>query len=273
VGWLSRSQVALVLPVPVVIAGGFCYFAFVFYPASASAAADQRARFLGSYFLTQRDLQPEKRKLQSNQATFFVREKIIDPLIKAEKEDEGNVRLRVQLAWWYGEVWRETPLLQRNHDYDKRALAWAALAQKANPEGPEGYLVEYDLYARLTGKYLSAAGQLEKEAKEEPKDKKVKVTPAMRKSKQTAADSLKGKAREAFDNAAKSLRAYMKRDPTDPFLHFHLAGAFHGAGKPEMAREEAQKALRLDATVKPPRNLTSEQREQLMKMLGKESAR
>jgi hypothetical protein len=269
VGWLSRSQIARVLPLPVLIAGAFCYFAFVFYPASASAAADQRARFLGSYVLQQQSAKPEERKLRPEQAPLFIRERILLPLLQAEKDDEGNVRLRVQLAGWFGQVWLLGPLQQRNRAYDQEAVDWAYRAQSANPEGPEGYLVTYDVYTRFAGMYLYMAERLEKEAK----DKNVKITPAMRKRNELAAEKKKADARDAYHRAAEALRSYRKRDPTDPSLHFHLASAFHGADKTELAREEARAALRLDALVKPPRHLTSEQREQLTKWLGKESAR
>ena len=128
--------------------------------------------------------------------------------------------------------------------------------------------------SRLGAKYRDIAGQLKKEAKEkEAKDKKVKITPAMRKRNEQVAENMREKSREAFDKAAQSLRPYLKRDPTDPGLHFHLAAAWYGAGKPELAREEASKARRLDGEVRPPRNLTNDQREQLAKWLGEDSAR
>jgi O-antigen ligase len=269
VGWLSRLRVTTVLPVPVLVAGTFCYFAFVFYPASASAAADLRARYLGSYVLHQRETKPEERKLRPEQATGFIRERILNPLLKAEKEDPGNVRLRVQLAGWFGQVALQTPLERRRQDDDRRAVAWATLAQEANREGPEGYLVEYDLFTRFAGKYLHYAGELEKEAK----DKKAKITQPMRKRNETVAEGLRGKARESYHSAAETLRAYLKRDPTDPTLRYYLAAALRGEGKTELAADVAREALRLDDRVKPPRNLTISQREQLLGWLGKESAR
>jgi hypothetical protein len=278
-GWLSRQRVAFLLPLPVLAAGAFGYFAFVLYPASASASADHRTRLLEAQFFIEMDKAPQERKLRK--PIDFIRQSIIEPLIQADREDPGNVRLRVLLARWYGQLWREAPLDPRS-DAAKKSLAWAALAREANKEGFAGYEVEFDVRTQVARRFLGEGEKLEKMAKDSKvnlekaaKDKKINRRQENQKIQQSlrTAAQLRLKAREHFVPAAEILQEYLPRNPTDPVLHYHIADALKSASKIEASREEARAAQRLDNKVKPPRNLTLRQREQVDSWLKADSAR
>jgi hypothetical protein len=157
VEWLSRHQVAYLLPLPVFIAAAFCYFAFVFYPPSAGAAADRRVRYASDYLHAQLAKAPEERQLRDH--VGFIQQRILFPLLLADKEDPGNMRLRVELANWFGELDR-----LRNQSVSRQAVDWAREARKANPEGREGFEVEADVRTRFARFQIVQAENLEKEA-------------------------------------------------------------------------------------------------------------
>ncbi len=267
VEWLSRHQVAYVLPLPVLGAASFCYFAFVFYPPSAGVHADRRAREFADVFHEQMKKAPEERELRD--PVEFVTWGIIVPVFRAEREDPGNIRLRVTLANWYGELarLRDQKNLKPKNDFDL-ALSWAKTARETNPEGREGYEVAYDIYVRIAKVFLEDADRQEKQARD---TKKLPV--ASREKLVRAANLNRTLAKKYFKDAADILRKYVPRDPKNPELHFHIADALYSAGDTEAGRTEADEAFDLDRWAGAPRKLTDQQREQLADWLRPDSKR
>jgi hypothetical protein len=269
VEWLSRHRVAYMLPLPVLAAGAFCYFTFIFYSPSAGSHADWRVRYLEDYFHNQQIKAPEERKLADADRAGFIYVGIISPILRAEREDPGNVRLRVKLASWYGEMarYRDQRNLKGPNDLQWSRI-WAEQARKANPEGRESYEVGYNVQRRLARAYIAEAEQNEKELRE------TKKLPVQRREQLKRLVSLNRTLTKSHsEQAAKILEPYVRRDPTNPDLHYHLAVALYSADKPDAARKEANDAFWLDNRVGAPRKLTHLQREQLMNWLGKESER
>jgi hypothetical protein len=267
--WLSRHQVAFVLPLPALIAVAFGYFAFVFYPACASDSVIAKTNQAGAYYAEQQNREIQKRDLRN--PVEFVRGAIIGPLLRAEREDPGNVRLRVLLAYWYKVLAEQAPRDNTRSPSDtQRALGWARLAQLANKEGPEGYLQEYEINRTLAGIFDVSAMKIDKDLKG-PKAKKMPA-PQREKNMRTSFQ-LRAKARLHYHDAAKALRAYLKRDPTNPVLHYFLAEALNGTNELKDRGREAQKALNLDDDARPPRNLSGAQREQAEKWAPADSSR
>jgi tetratricopeptide (TPR) repeat protein len=264
VEWLSRHQVAYVLPLPVLGAAAFCYFTFVFYPPSAGVHADRRACQFAEVFHEQMNKAPEEREMHN--PVEFVTWGIIVPVYRAEKEDYANTRLRVMLANWYGELarLRDQKNLKPKNDFDL-ALSWAKVARDTNPEGREGYEVEYNIYMRLARVFRADAERQEKEA---PNPKKM---PAATREQVIRTNRLL--AQRHFAKAAEALQKYIPRDPTNPNLHFHMAYALYSAGNTEAGRKEADDAFDLDRRAGTPRKLTDQQREQLAEWLRQDSKR
>jgi hypothetical protein len=265
--WLSGRQVAFTLPLPVLLAVTFVFFAFVLYPAAASAGVDRQARVRGEVFFTQRNKAPQERTLRDPAA--FITDRIIAPLKTASDEDPGNVRLHVLLANWYGELAQLAPAAQKQTPDVTRAMAWASLARQANREGPAGYEVEYDVLTRLARTFAAAAASRQ----EQLKDPKLKIPVLRRREAERMVAALVIASQNHYAQAYRGLRPYLPRDPTSPYLHFHLAFALDKAKQFKESREMAREARRLDHRVAPPRKLTDRQQAQLDAWLGPESPR
>jgi hypothetical protein len=158
VEWLSRHQVAYLLALPVLVAAIFCYFTFVFYPPSASAAADRRARYAAEYFHAQAIKAPDERELRD--LTGFIQQRILLPVFLADQEDPRNMRLYIRLASWFGELDR-----LRNQPVSRQGLEWAVKARRLNSEARDGYEVEADIHTRFARSQTAEAENMEKEAR------------------------------------------------------------------------------------------------------------
>ena len=163
-------------------------------------------------------------------------------------------------------MWSLNRFDDQGQDAGKIAIAWAKLAQKANPEWVEGYLAEFDVRVRVAVERANDIDGLEKQIK----DPKHPVNDRMR--ARQLVDRLQEQRREQFRLAGEAIGAYLPRDRTDPELNMRLASVFYESKNP-LAPAIAEKARRLDHVVKPPRGLTDRQREQLEKWLGKESGK
>jgi O-antigen ligase len=260
--WLGRQRLALFLPPPALIAGAFCYFAFVFYPATESMAAVRRARLAGTSYLVELG----KQKLRDPQRVLTTQ--VIDPLRTAAGEDPGNVRIEVELSRWYVELWSRAPFEEGAKNPGTVAVAWAVLAQKTCPPGPDGYLAEYRARIRMAAILRDAAKRLVEEAK-----KNKKLTTEARKRNEEVATGLESRARNQCALAAEKLKEYLPNAPNDPEVHFLLAHTLFEAGQQAEGRKQAELARHLDQLARQPRTLTDPQRDQVNRWLGKKAAR
>jgi O-antigen ligase len=266
VEWLSRHRAAMLLPVPVLAATVLCYFAFIFYPASASESVDRRTRLAADYYGIEISKAPQERNLRDPRG--FLLQRIIAPLRQAEKEDSGNVRLCLQLSNAYATLWTQSPLATDTTRAASWAFEWTNRARKANSDGPDPYVWKYLLYGRLAVVLEAEASQLKAEVRENKK-----LTRADREQRLKKATERESQAKDQWQLAYKALQPYLRRDPTTPIWHYMLADALDKAGKTADSRQEAAEARRLDGLVKAPRKLNDDQRKQLDAWLGKESSR
>lgn len=263
-GWLSRLPAVNALAVPVLLAGAFGYFAFLFYPAAASAAAMRRSAERGAAFLEEMNKSPKLRSTTFDPVVQL--DRVLEPLRGAVKDDPENVRLLVALSVWSSQLARFTSGSKGVHPAQE-ALDYAREARKANPEGPEGYLAEYGANMNFARDYTRAAEELEKEKPDEKR-------PGSAKERAQAVLRLRMTAKRRFADAAAALEAYYRqRDPMDPVLRVLLAEALFGEGRDREALEQARAARRLDERVRPPRKLSDQQRQQVEGWLKKVSAR
>ena len=97
-GWLSRQRLALMLPVPALIAAGLGYFTFVFYPVTATASAANRA-LRNAAFFSEQMRQPVDRRDQrfrtKGQVIAFLRVYVLAPLQQAAREDPDDDHVRI----------------------------------------------------------------------------------------------------------------------------------------------------------------------------------
>jgi hypothetical protein len=236
--WQSPRRVVRFLPLPLAVAVALLYIQLVFYPVTSAQAQLQQARQAYEMFAVrlQRATQDAARETQAAlkwralaPALDYLARNIVRPLHRAADTDPGDAGPHLELAHWYGELWK---LERGNSDAAKEALAQARLAQQFDPYGREGYLAEYRLHLAM-------------------------------------AQQARDRAREEYALAARALQGALRSDPTEASLRYLLAEALFKAEAPVEGRHEAEEALRLDrlATARS-RELTDRQREQARQWLG-----
>jgi O-Antigen ligase len=152
---------------------------------------------------------------------------IVQHLEAARKADPGDVNSYLELAYWYGQSAR---LVDRNDAVFQKAVAWARLAQKLDPDGKEGFLAEYSLLKARAAE-LGADPSLAR-------------------------------------RLAGIFQSVVDRDPTEAALHAELAQLYQKADQPAKARLEAEQAVRLDGqATTPARRLEPEQRSRMEKIM------
>jgi hypothetical protein len=201
----------------------------------------------------------------------------MDRLTTAEREDVGNVQTREVLARYTIQRWKSIPPQdqQRRNMVAGNAVNLTALARRANPEGEEGYLVEYYVYVTIGAELNRLAEQITADLKKDEKEKKDKKLPPAAKAMAAGwRQEMLRAAPEAYRNAALALEPYVPRDPTNPHLRYQIASARASANDPDGAREAAKEALELDRQIGTdrPRSLTERQRAQLKSWLSGKSA-
>lgn len=239
-GRTNRRQL-LVLPACVVLA--LIYLVFVFIPVATSAAQVQKAASAG--LALQEQLAARKGPALRHRSQYL-QEQVIRPLQEATRLTPDDARAWARLVPWYGELWR-LKLQPGAESADakeqaRHAVEAATIAQRLDPQSPQGYLAEHHLR-------LSFARQMEEEARRAPaKD----------------AARLKEMARDEHRRAAEVLGRYLPHDPTDLNLRYLRARALAKAGDKEAAQEQAEAILALDAqTGRSTRRLTDPQRQDL----------
>jgi hypothetical protein len=287
-----RMRFAVGLAVPALIAVTIVYFTLALYPASISTSAVREVRYQRVRLEADR---MEKGEIKD--PDVFVKREILDRLKSAKDEDATNVVVLAQLAEYTMARWQSVQLLdvEGRKKIADEANKFAADAQRANPEGEDGYLSEYKIRVAAGQRLNRVAKQLEddleadakKDAKKKTpgksdkdkadKDKKQperKMSPQERVAWARRAVRWRNEAVAQHAKAAEALQPYLSRDPHDPNLRFLLAHAFDKAGKKIEAEEAARAALEIDAKVGDgrPRSLSDQQRDRLRQILGKQSA-
>ncbi len=154
-------------------------------------------------------------------------------------------------------------------DHGTNAITYALETQRIDPEGREGYEMEYQLRVRYASSREKGLSRLQPNSL--PGVFGLGVRFWQIKTNETDPDyqRYQKERKEQYHEAAKALNKYLPRDPTDSRLHYQLADALYQAGEPDEAKPYAEKALELAEVNKHPmRTLTKEQRKQLRERLG-----
>jgi hypothetical protein len=230
--WLPRM-------VPLSLLGGIglAYFLMLFYPAVSCGRALSEARrhypvWHGEVLPGWRNLTGEEaQKRMSGAAARFLETTILEPLKRAVEADPGNATAWLELAEWYGEQFKVSPVPEVTIG---NAIRCAHQAQLLDPDNKESYIFKYNLHVLIAQRF----GQREK---------------------------------EEYGNAATAMRAAVERDPTNARLRYQLAETLFLADLPVEGRRHAATARSLDEqATKPERELTSTQRDQIRKWLAAE---
>jgi O-antigen ligase len=235
--WSAASWVGRYLPLPLTAGLVLAYIAFIFQPITEAAAQLQKARErYGAYEqglqqLLQgldKETKPEVRWRALAGAVSRLSTDILDPLLRANRADPGDVLPLAELAHWYGQMAKLDP---GNRDLARKAVDFAEKAQKLDPDGNEGFLAESRVRVQF-------------------------------------AEQDKAHAVEEYGYVARALRAAVRNDPTEARLRYEFAEALFKAHNAVEGRREAEEALRLDELApQPSRKLKSRQREQVLRWL------
>ena len=257
-----------ILPFFAVAAVALLYFLVVFVPVTSSSEKVQEAVQAGEAYR-----QAVKGK---NPLAFAERlnKTVLAPLQEAVKEEPDDVRVKLLLAQWSGELWSIYPAGNLDMQMATAAVAWAKQAEQLDPQGRDGYEADYRLrmgfgrrlelvYQRrrayslpLLGAALGPAYRLVlnetrwphplgRGALEKLRDEQDPNEPAYQ-----------------YLQAAAALEKYLPNDPNDAVLRFRLSEALFKAWEDDACRGQAAEALRIDAAAsRPP--LTDEQRQKL----------
>jgi hypothetical protein len=254
VAWLSRSGAAMILPLPILVGVVLGYGTYIFYPVLGSDHLMHDAIDAVDFFHAEAGKPPAQRAaLIRRDPESYLRKKVIEPLEQAVRLTPDDARLHVQLASWYGSVWELN--LQKTEVSDvktaERAIAHGMIAMRLDPDGSQGYLVQYQLRMKFGGLNESMA-----------KSGRNRDPLFVNEKEQTA--------KKQYTMAAEVLGPFVeKNDPTDAKLRYALALAWFRAGENQKGREQADLARRLDEGVKlPTRRLTDQQRTQIQEWLS-----
>jgi hypothetical protein len=202
--------------VPIFLALGLSYFAFVLYPVSSSAASIRDSlRSANAFFLEAGKTRSER---EIKDRASYVKKRIIAPLREARGEDPDNVRVLLYLAEWHGQLWSLDPTDQMSgvaHD----GLVYAARASVLEPHGAEGALTEYGLRTRFKSWFQARAQGFEKQAD----DPKSKLKEDERRRQRALAARFWTQAREQQDLGIEALQRAHAKDPTSARIPFLLA--------------------------------------------------
>ena len=243
VAWLSRSGAAMILPLPILVGVILGYGTYILYPVLAADGLMREAvRAVDAY-----------QKERANPTEGYLRKKVIAPLEQARQLTPDDARLHVQLASWYGSVWDLNLRHTQVSDVKtaERAIGHGMIATHLDPDGAQGYLVQYHLRRQF-------AAINEAIAKSGPNRDPLFVA------------EKEQEAKKQYRMAAEALAPFVeKNDPTDAKLHYLLALAWFKAGDADKGREQAEAARRLDEGVTlPTRRLTDPQRKQVREWLS-----
>lgn len=229
----TRNWVGLILPIPLLAGTCIVYYTVVYSPVAdcihyLKMARASYAVYHSGQLEAQKILPGKKREEMDKDLRVFLERRIINPLGVARNNAPSHTFPQLQLARWYGELWRLRPEIK----YSRTALAEADSAVQLDPEGSSGYLMKYNLNMLL--------------ARVRSRDKRSPF----------------------FREAANALDQLARRAPRKTQLRYQLADALFLADDRTEGRRQAEKALDLNKAATDPGNkLTDDQRRQLLRWL------
>jgi hypothetical protein len=260
--FLSQPGLATGLPAPLFFGGAFAFLLLIVVPTCHTAIATRQARLAIFRYEAHLAQVPDQ---SLNDPLGFLRDKIIDPLRQAEREERGVVRTNALLSRWIAEEWLLVMNRVRPEDADrlqKLATNYAAHARtlcslplgegKIRPIGTEGLYAEYTLRQLSTRRLLALAAQIEKEAKQP------KLPAPRREQMERDVAQLRLKAAEGAENAMGPLAELQKQDPMNPTLLYLEARTWDLVGAKAKRLDAARKALELNETVGEGRRLSKD---------------
>ncbi len=254
--WLSRPGVAMILPLPILVAVVLGYVTSILYPVLGSDSLLRDAVRAVAFFHSEGAKPPAERVAAiRNDPDGYLRKLVLARLEQAIHLTPDDARLHVQAAFWYGTVWRLN--LQKTQVSDlkiaRQAVEHGVMATRFDPEGGQGYMVQYQLR-------MMFGGLNEAMAKLPDRD------PLFVNEKEQTA-------KQQYELAGRVLEGFLPNDPTEAKLHYSLALAWAKAGDRRRCREQAEEARRLDEiATAPTRKLTDPQRKQVRDWLDSSSA-
>ncbi|HEV3262402.1 MAG TPA: O-antigen ligase family protein [Gemmataceae bacterium] len=227
---VSRRWPEVMLALPLLTAVGLGYMLFVFYPVFSCSDGLRAARNRYPFYQVKiRKMEKEGTTQSEQDAHRELRNRILAPLQKAMEADPSDVYPKMLFAHWYQEQLARFYVAAHTDQNMDRLIA---RMQALDPEGVDGYGVEYRLHTLFAGK--------------DPVDPQ-----------------------KQYQLAAAALRQMMDHDPGSALLRFHLAETLFKAGEPQAARLQARQARTLDElAAPPPRRLTDPQRLQIRRWLN-----
>ena len=257
---INRLALTRVLPFFAAALVALLYFMGVFLPVtSCSDEVQQAAR-------------AHRQMVEANDPAALA-QKVLPLLYDAAKEDPDDVRVHILLARWTNELWSVYPPGDFHTKLANSAVGHARKAQELDPEGPDGYDLDYHIrmnfVRRLNIVYRSRGNGMPALAAAIGQDYGVffDETRWPHPLGRGAIEMLKSKkdpdepAYQALE-AAGALERYLPHDPNDAPLRFLLAEALYKAWEDDRCRQQATEALRLDAAAaRPP--LTDDERQKL----------
>ncbi|MFQ3593186.1 MAG: hypothetical protein SNJ82_08360 [Gemmataceae bacterium] len=261
---LSQAGIATGLPPPLFFGGAFALLLLVVVPTCHTAIATRQARLAIFRYEAHLAKVPDQPPLSN--PVEFVRDKIIEPLRQAEREERGVVRTNALLARWIAEEWLQVMGRVRSEEADrlqKLASDYAAHARslcslpagegKIRPIGSEGLYAEYTIRQLFARRLVALADQLEKKTKDP------KMPAVQRDQVQREIALLRKKADMAIENAMGPLKELRKLDPMNPSLAYLEALTWDLVGSVAKRRDAAEQALKLNETVGEARRLSNVQ--------------
>ncbi len=240
---INSLALTRILPFFVVTALVLYYFLNVFVPVASCSDKIQQAVREGNILFrtaTANHVSPPAQQLKKA---------VLAPLEQAVKDDPDDVRVKLLLARWNGELWSVHPL-------DDRAggdgVTWARQAQQLDLQNAAGYDAEYRLRIGF-GQRLELDRQRSLGAALGPAYRfVVKEMRSHHPLGRGATEKLRdehtpGEPAYQYLEAADALKNYLPHDPNDAVLRLQLAEALYKAWEDDRCREQAAEALRLDA--------------------------
>jgi hypothetical protein len=262
--FLSRPGLATGLPGPLFFGATFAFLLLVVVPTCHTAIATRQARL--AIFRYEAHLAQIADQPPLNDPLQFLRDKIIEPLRQAEREERGVVRTNALLARWQAEEWLRVMLRTRSEEADRLQKTASEFAQRARilcslpqgegkirPIGTEGLYAEYTLRQLFTRRLLALAAQIEKESKQP------KLPEPRRKQMEADIAKLREKAAEGAENAIGPLAELRKLDPMNPSLAYLEALTWDLVGAKARRQDAAEQAMKLSETVGEARRLSNAQ--------------
>jgi O-Antigen ligase len=271
--WASRFKPLLYAPLPLLAGVAVLYLLLVYYPVTTSLSVEKRSLAKKDEWkqTAQKDLAKNRPLAGSLQRFFPARKEIIDPIDKAmREEDPDNVRLPLVLADLEAEQWRESGSFRQlgstetSKKWKDKAVEYARIAQRIDPEGLGGYTKEYELHQQfawgweLPHKMPALFGLGARMAE----------LNFLRRRGPSYEEALEERKKE-YHLATDALKKVIEKDPFNPRWYYQLASCLYRAEEPDEARRYAEQAGNLsNRNTWSTRSLSKEQKEQLQRWLA-----